>query len=61
MTPGPKLENWNSLLSNLTEPESDQWKRMRLKLKRLAFDQNNQAEATSRLIAFMRDQNWLGP
>lgn len=60
MTPGPKVASWEALANMLLEQwNADPWAGERAKLRRLAFDDLDQAGATQRLIDFMRANEWL--
>ncbi|MGH8426758.1 MAG: CDP-glycerol glycerophosphotransferase family protein [Gammaproteobacteria bacterium] len=60
MTPGPKVENWADLLSELRgQWRHDSYREAREKMKKLAFDDLPQNDAVPKLIAFMRAERWL--
>jgi CDP-glycerol glycerophosphotransferase (TagB/SpsB family) len=60
MMPGPIVPDWSSLLEALqTTLASDAYKQARAKLRSQAFEDLPQAEAVSKLIAFMRQRGWL--
>jgi CDP-glycerol glycerophosphotransferase (TagB/SpsB family) len=59
MTPGPKFEDWDSLLEGILQAESPHWRQRRNELCRLAFDGQPQADSSIRLLDFMREQSWI--
>lgn len=61
MTPGPKFRSWDELLEGLLLPEPFQFQQRRRELLRLAFDDQDQADSTHRLLDFMAEQGWIDP
>lgn len=59
MTPGPKFEDWDSLLAGMLQDEPAHWQQRRSDLCRLAFDGQPQADSSVRLLDFMREQGWI--
>jgi CDP-glycerol glycerophosphotransferase (TagB/SpsB family) len=60
MTPGPKLATWRETTAGLLEQwERDTFAEERARLRKLAFDDLPQDQATPKLINFMRTQGWF--
>lgn len=60
MMPGPRLANWDALLQTLAAPTSpDPFATERARLRRLAFDDLPQDEATWNILSFMEQQDWI--
>lgn len=61
MTPGPKLLTWADLLVALeAQWKTDEYHLQRSVLVAKAFDGHPQADATSKLLAFMTQHEWVG-
>lgn len=60
MQPGPRVGSWDALLDALATPATpDAYATERARLRRLAFDDLPQGDATAKLLQFMRDERWL--
>lgn len=60
MTPGPKLVEWREVIDGLVmQWECDTYVGARARLRRLAFDDQDQREAVPRLIEFMSSREWI--
>jgi CDP-glycerol glycerophosphotransferase (TagB/SpsB family) len=62
MMPGPIVPSWQLLLQALPDAwKNDIHAEERSNLRKRAFDDLAQDEATARILAFMRAQGWLAP
>jgi CDP-glycerol glycerophosphotransferase (TagB/SpsB family) len=60
MTPGPKLRSWPDLIRALSDQmQHDRFAAARLKLKALAFDDQDQNQAVPKLIETMQSKHWI--
>jgi CDP-glycerol glycerophosphotransferase (TagB/SpsB family) len=59
MTPGPKLHSWDKLIDAFESAQHDAWQDRRIEVRKLAFDDVDQSNATSSLLTFMLDQRWI--
>lgn len=60
MMPGPVVETWDALLAALERQwRMDDFAQKRARLRAKAFDELPQAQATAKLLDFMREGGWL--
>jgi hypothetical protein len=60
MTPGPKSENWDQLLDNLSaQLRRDAFRDERHRLRALAFDDNDPADSVATILSFLHDPNGI--
>lgn len=60
MTPGPRCATWNQLIASMVAQwQADGYVGERARLRKLAFDDIPQEQATVKLIQFMREQCWI--
>lgn len=58
MMPGPRFAAWSALLEQLALPQAEAFLSQREALRRKAFDDLPQSEATQKVIRFMRSHRW---